>query len=262
MPIEQVRVQVATTDAFEADSGAGGSRVTHVAGQATYQAAEELKTFICEVAAQLLGCQPNEVTLSGGRCAVAANGERSLSLADVARAALAHERLGHYVLEAEVEVGWEQVEVQMLAACRRAVELVPAEPPTALRARVAAGLARALAVTGASDEARRWAEEALATAKAAGSAEDESHALATLGTLELRRDNVAAARSLLRDAHRRAAATGSRPLELRVTDRCRHGRANAALLDLICAPGFSSGRSARAVLCAIASNRSTRSPLV
>jgi DNA-binding CsgD family transcriptional regulator/tetratricopeptide (TPR) repeat protein len=135
--------------------------------------------------------------------------------ADPLRAALAHERLGHYVLEAEIDVGWEQVEVQMLAACRRAVELVPAEPPTALRARVAAGLARALAVTGASDEARRWAEEALATAKAAGSAEDESHALATLGSLELRRDNVEAARSLLRDAHRRAAATGSRPLELR-----------------------------------------------
>jgi DNA-binding CsgD family transcriptional regulator len=135
--------------------------------------------------------------------------------ADPLRAALAHERLGHYVLEAEIDVGWEQVEVQMLAACRRAVELVPAEPPTALRARVAAGLARALAVTGAADEARRWAEEALATARAAGSAEDESHALATLGTLELRRDNVDAARSLLRDAHRRAAATGSRPLELR-----------------------------------------------
>jgi DNA-binding CsgD family transcriptional regulator len=135
--------------------------------------------------------------------------------ADPLRAALAHERLGHYVLEAEIEFGWEQVEVQMLAACRRAVELVPAEPPTALRARVAAGLARALAVTGASDEARRWSEEAVATAKAAGSAEDESHALATLAGLELRRDNVEAARSLLRDAHRRAAATGSRPLELR-----------------------------------------------
>src|SRR5919106_5008588 len=91
MPIEQVRVQVATTDVFEADSGAGGSRVTHVAGQATYQAAEELKAFIQEVAAQLLGCQPRDVTLSGGRCAVAANGERSLSLADVVRAALAQE---------------------------------------------------------------------------------------------------------------------------------------------------------------------------
>jgi DNA-binding CsgD family transcriptional regulator len=135
--------------------------------------------------------------------------------ADPLRAALAHERLGHYVLEAEIEVGWEQVEVQMLAACRRAVELVPAEPPTALRARVAAGLARALAVTGASEEARRWAEEALATARAAGSAEDESHALATLGTLEFRRDDVDSARSLLQESRRRAAVTGNRPLELR-----------------------------------------------
>jgi CO/xanthine dehydrogenase Mo-binding subunit len=92
LPIEQVGVQVASTDAFEADSGAGGSRVTHVAGQATYQAAQELKKLILEVAAQLLGCQPPEVALSGGRCAVAVNNERSLSLADVARAALAHER--------------------------------------------------------------------------------------------------------------------------------------------------------------------------
>ena len=81
LPIEQVRVQVATTDAFEADSGAGGSRVTHVAGQATYQAAQELKGLILEVAAQLLGCQPQEVTLSGGRCATA-DREPSLLLAD------------------------------------------------------------------------------------------------------------------------------------------------------------------------------------
>jgi CO/xanthine dehydrogenase Mo-binding subunit len=92
LPIEQVRVQVATTDVFEADSGAGGSRVTHVAGQATYQAAEELKTLIREVAAQLLGCQPHDVTLSGGRCGTATDGECSLSLAEVAGAALAHER--------------------------------------------------------------------------------------------------------------------------------------------------------------------------
>jgi DNA-binding NarL/FixJ family response regulator len=135
--------------------------------------------------------------------------------ADPLRAALAHERLGHYVLEAEVELGWEQVEVQMLAACRRAVELVPAQPPTALRARVAIGLARALAVTGAPDEARRWAEEALAVARAAGSTVDETHALATLGSLELQCGNVEAARSLVRDARRRAAVTGDRPLELR-----------------------------------------------
>jgi CO/xanthine dehydrogenase Mo-binding subunit len=92
LPVEQVRVQVATTDAFEADSGAGGSRVTHVAGQATFHAAEELKTLLREVAAQLFGCQPSDVTLAGGRCAVATGAERSLSLAEVAKAALAHER--------------------------------------------------------------------------------------------------------------------------------------------------------------------------
>jgi putative selenate reductase molybdopterin-binding subunit len=92
MPIERVRIEVATTDVFEADSGAGGSRVTHVAGQATYQAAEELKALIQEVAAQLLGCQSGDITLAGGRCLVATEGERGLPLADVAKAALAHER--------------------------------------------------------------------------------------------------------------------------------------------------------------------------
>jgi len=92
LPIQQVQVQVATTDVFEADSGAGGSRVTHVAGQATYQAAQELKAHILEVAAQLLHCQPRELTLQDGRCAVAANRDRSLLLAEVAQAALVHER--------------------------------------------------------------------------------------------------------------------------------------------------------------------------
>jgi CO/xanthine dehydrogenase Mo-binding subunit len=92
VPVEQVRVQVATTEAFEADSGAGGSRVTHVAGQATYQAAEELKAIIREVAAQLLRCQPSEVTLADGCCVVPGNDGRGLAFAEVAKAALAHER--------------------------------------------------------------------------------------------------------------------------------------------------------------------------
>jgi len=92
LPVEHVQVEVATTDTFEADSGAGGSRVTHVAGQATYQAAEELKSLIRTVAAQVLGCQPEDVTLSGGRCFASSAPERQLSLADVASAALARER--------------------------------------------------------------------------------------------------------------------------------------------------------------------------
>jgi CO/xanthine dehydrogenase Mo-binding subunit len=92
LPVEQVNLEVATTDTFDADSGAGGSRVTHVAGQATYQAAEELKDLIRAAAAQVLGCQQEDVTLSGGRCSIANAAERSLSLADVASAAMAHER--------------------------------------------------------------------------------------------------------------------------------------------------------------------------
>jgi putative selenate reductase molybdopterin-binding subunit len=92
VPVERVRVEVATTDAFETDSGAGGSRVTHVAGQATYQAAEALKHLIREVAAQLFGCQASAVRLSDGRCVVSTEPERHLALADVATAALAHER--------------------------------------------------------------------------------------------------------------------------------------------------------------------------
>jgi DNA-binding CsgD family transcriptional regulator len=134
---------------------------------------------------------------------------------DPLRAGLAYERLGHYVGDADVELGWEQVEREMVAACRRAVELVPEQPPTALRARVAAGLARALAIADQGDEARRWAEQALAVARAAGSAEEESHALITLGVMELRRDAVETARSLLRDGRSRAATRRNRPLELR-----------------------------------------------
>ncbi|HEX2276557.1 MAG TPA: xanthine dehydrogenase family protein molybdopterin-binding subunit [Candidatus Tectomicrobia bacterium] len=92
LPVEQVRVEVATTDVFEADSGAGGSRVTHVAGQAAYQAAGELKGLIHAVAARLLGCEPDRVTLAGGRCAVADGVASGVSLAEVAEAALALER--------------------------------------------------------------------------------------------------------------------------------------------------------------------------
>jgi CO/xanthine dehydrogenase Mo-binding subunit len=92
LPVEQVKVEVATTDAFDADSGAGGSRVTHVAGQAALQAAEELKGLVRSVAAQVLRCEPEEVVLAGGRCQLAHAPDRSLTLADVASAAMAHER--------------------------------------------------------------------------------------------------------------------------------------------------------------------------
>jgi tetratricopeptide (TPR) repeat protein len=132
--------------------------------------------------------------------------------ADPLRAAGAYERLGHHMLDDEPELG--QVEPQMLEACWRAVELVPEQPPTPLRARVAAGLARALMATGDYEGARRWGEETLAVARAAGSTGDEANALMILAVQEVRFGDVGTARALLRDAAARAAAADNRPLEL------------------------------------------------
>jgi CO/xanthine dehydrogenase Mo-binding subunit len=70
LPVEQVRVQVGTADAFAPDSGAGGSRVTHVAGQAMYQAALALQQQHCKVATTVLGCPTTAVTLDNGACFV------------------------------------------------------------------------------------------------------------------------------------------------------------------------------------------------
>ena len=112
--------------------------------------------------------------------------------AEPLRAAEAYERLSSYVLDAELELA--RVEEQMLEASRRAVELVPEQPPTPLRARVAAGLARSLLVTRDFEGARRWGEEALAVARAAGSVGDEATALVILSFLELRFGDVETAR--------------------------------------------------------------------
>ena len=127
-------------------------------------------------------------------------------------AALANERLGEYLLESHSA---DESHDLMLAACRRAVELVPADPPTPLRARVAAQLGRALMHLHEHDEARRWCDEALAVARVAGSAVDEARALINLALLAERHDDTERARSLLNDARRRAAAAGDRVVELR-----------------------------------------------
>jgi CO/xanthine dehydrogenase Mo-binding subunit len=64
LAVDRIRIQIGTTDTFTLDSGSGGSRVTHVAGQATYQAAVALRRMICEVAAQVLACAVEEVELA------------------------------------------------------------------------------------------------------------------------------------------------------------------------------------------------------
>ena len=56
LSLDEVQVELATTDVFETDSGVGGSRVTHTGGQAAYHAAEKLKEQI-RAEAQKIGTQ-------------------------------------------------------------------------------------------------------------------------------------------------------------------------------------------------------------
>jgi len=158
-----------------------------------------------------------ELTL---RAAAAANAagehQRAASLAedaakaadgDPARAARAHERLGLYLFDAG------RIE-EALAARTRAVELVPAQPPTRLRARVTAAIAQALVNARRRDDARRWCDEALAVARGVGSADEEADVLTTLGMIEQYHD-PANARSLFAAARAQAAGAGNREIELR-----------------------------------------------
>ena len=129
--------------------------------------------------------------------------------ADPARAAQAYERRGRYLFYAG------QIE-EALGAQASALALVPAEPPTRLRGRVPLPWPQVLIDAGRPAEARGWCEEALAVARAVGSAEDEADVLITLGRIEHYGD-PANARSLYRG--------GSKLGQLKpATWRSRHGR--------------------------------------
>jgi len=53
LAVDDVEIELATTDDFTTDSGVGGSRVTHTGGRAAYHAAEKLKAQIHAEAAKL-----------------------------------------------------------------------------------------------------------------------------------------------------------------------------------------------------------------
>jgi DNA-binding CsgD family transcriptional regulator len=154
------------------------------------------------------------------------------AIEDPVRAAQAYERLGVYLFHAG------RVE-EALEARMRAVELVPAQPPTRLRARVTAAIAQALVNARRRDDARRWCDEALAAARAAGSAADEADVLSTLGMIEQYHDPVRA-RSLFRAARAQAAGAGDLEIELRALyDDAQVGK---QLGDLVSAgAGFDDG---------------------
>ncbi|MDX6230633.1 MAG: hypothetical protein QOI76_4023 [Frankiales bacterium] len=160
----------------------------------------------------------------GMRAAAAASGSgeyaRAVALArasaasvDVAEQPLVsaeiYERLSYYLLEVSAED-----EAAVVGA--ESVRLVPAEPPTRLRATVAAGHARTLLNIGKDDEAAVMAQEALACARLTGSTADESEALTTLAILAERAGDPAHSETLLLQSREVAERSGDAVVQLRV----------------------------------------------
>jgi DNA-binding CsgD family transcriptional regulator len=132
---------------------------------------------------------------------------------DPVRAGVLQERLGRCL--------WLTLDDGALAAYQEAVRLVPAEPPSAERARVLAGYVHLLLMLGGWDaEARQAAEEALDTARRAGARREEGRALADLGAMLAEEDPEQGLASL-RQARRIAAEEG---------DVDGHGRASLQLV--------------------------------
>ncbi len=107
--------------------------------------------------------------------------------ADLGRSALAEldpiERRDERVVMLLELSRWEMFavdEVARAAAILEAAELVPADPPSALRARILIDLAFLASHNGRVDEARRLAEEAIATSRAISARPEEARALVRL----------------------------------------------------------------------------------
>ena len=81
---------------------------------------------------------------------------------------------------AAFHLGWGNPDAAQPAA-RRALELLPTDPPSVARAQVQGILAQALGLQSHFDESTRLAEEALASARLVGSAEAEIRALGCIG---------------------------------------------------------------------------------
>jgi DNA-binding NarL/FixJ family response regulator len=115
------------------------------------------------------------------------NGHRAVELArraigllnekvEPVRVALLYERLGSYLLPiGEREAG--------VAACRRAVDLVPDEPPSRQRVRVLAALGHAMMLCFRHAEARPYCEQAIAVAERLGEPDRAARARDVLGVV-------------------------------------------------------------------------------
>lgn len=121
---------------------------------------------------------------------------------DPVRASLLHERLGRYRWIAGDGAG-------AMEAYLAATRLVPAEPPSAVRSRVSAGLGQMLMILARFEESRLVCQEALSGARASGARDVEAHALNTLGTNVAYLGDVDAGIAMLRESQAVAREIGS-----------------------------------------------------
>ena len=128
---------------------------------------DEVCAWTAELASQT-GDAPRAVVLA--RRAIDVAGETNRP-----HAALLHERLSRYLFESGSGD-------MFLAASERALELVPAHPPSRQRAQVLAGHAGGLHLLWRYEESLALGEQALALARAVGARETECRALTVLGS--------------------------------------------------------------------------------
>jgi len=82
--VEDVKVVTGDTREFQWGTGTFASRGAAVAGSACHAAAQLVREKILTLAASLLGAQPGELEVAGGRVSVRGSTDRTISLADLA----------------------------------------------------------------------------------------------------------------------------------------------------------------------------------
>jgi CO/xanthine dehydrogenase Mo-binding subunit len=90
LPRERVNVRVEDTDNSPFDSGTGGSKSTNSVGTAAYQTVSEIKEKVLALAAQRIGCKPEDMKPQNGRYVAA--GAKPMSFSDLMRMAVEQNR--------------------------------------------------------------------------------------------------------------------------------------------------------------------------
>jgi DNA-binding CsgD family transcriptional regulator len=136
--------------------------------------------------------------------------DRVDAAADPVLAARVRQKLAHHLLNAERPE-------DALAEAGAALQLLPVDPPSPDRVWTAAVYARAAGSLKDFEDARRFADEALAGARTLGLADAEADVLATLAVLAYVEGTSDTAADRLMEARDRAAAAGDLGVELRAT---------------------------------------------